>query len=130
MGTDRPHPYRQGSTMIIRLIKLWCVLALWVAHGAWAAVEVNKADKSALESIKGIGPSVSVRILDERKKSTFKDWPDLVRRVKGVGEGSAARYSKEGLTVNGAGFTPSAKGVRREQKGRLTRLAPAADETR
>lgn len=116
--------------MIIRLIKLWCVLALWVAHGAWAAVEVNQADKATLESIKGIGPSVSVRILDERKKSVFKDWPDLVRRVKGVGEGSATRYSKEGLTVNGASFTPSAKGVHRDPKGRLTRFAPAADEKR
>ncbi len=88
--------------------RLLCVLALcWAQGAAWAAVDVNKADQAALEGVKGIGPSMSSRILDERKKSPFKDWPDLVDRVKGVGEGSAARFSREGLTVNGASFTPS-----------------------
>ncbi|MFM2057161.1 MAG: hypothetical protein RLY71_1546 [Pseudomonadota bacterium] len=68
---------------------------------AQAAVDVNKATQAELESIKGIGPAMSTRILDERKKSSFKDWTDLIDRVKGVGPGNAVRYSEGGLTVSG-----------------------------
>ena len=35
---------------------------------AWAQVDVNKADQAALDGIKGIGPSTSKAILEERKK--------------------------------------------------------------
>lgn len=73
-----------------------------------AAVDVNKASQAELESIKGIGPAMSGRILDERKKSTFKDWDDLLLRVKGMGPGNARKMSEAGLTVNGGAFTASA----------------------
>lgn len=93
--------------------KLLCVLAMMFATTlAFAAVEVNKADQAALESVKGIGTKMSARILDERKKSSFKDWADLMARVKGVKEGAATKLSKEGLTINGASFegaAPAAK---------------------
>ncbi|MCR5881446.1 DUF655 domain-containing protein [Rhizobacter sp. J219] len=89
--------------------KLICTLAmLFAAATAFAAVDVNKADQAALESVKGIGTKVSVRILDERKKGQFKDWADLMTRVKGIKSGAAARLSKEGLTVNGATYAPAA----------------------
>ncbi|HEX3140433.1 MAG TPA: DUF655 domain-containing protein [Rhizobacter sp.] len=89
--------------------KLLCVLAMLFATAtAWAAVEVNKADQATLESVKGIGTTMSGRILDERKKSPFKDWADLMVRVKGVKEGTATKLSKEGLTVNGASFNGAA----------------------
>lgn len=91
--------------------KLLCVLAMLFATASFAAVDVNKADQAALESVKGIGPAVSTRILDERKKAPFKDWADLTSRVKGIKGNAAAKLSKEGLTVNGAGFdgnTPAA----------------------
>ncbi len=85
--------------------QLLCVLVMLFATAtAWAAVDVNKADQAALESVKGIGTKVSARILDERKKGQFKDWADLMIRVKGIKEGAATRLSKEGLTVNGASF--------------------------
>ena len=71
---------------------------------AFAAVDVNKATQAELEAVKGIGPVIAGKILDERKKSSFKDWNDMVERVKGVGEGNAAKFSAEGLTVNGAAF--------------------------
>ncbi|MBC7954683.1 MAG: DUF655 domain-containing protein, partial [Cytophagales bacterium] len=61
-----------------------------------------------LESVKGIGTKVSVRILDERKKGQFKDWADLMARVKGIKGGAATRLSKEGLTVNGSSFEAAA----------------------
>ncbi len=78
------------------------VAALFAVMGmAFAQVEVNKADVAALDSIKGIGPKMSKTILDERAKGEFKDWSDLSKRVKGIGEKKAAALSKEGLQVNG-----------------------------
>ena len=88
--------------------RLLAALFALIAATAFAAVDVNKASQADLEAIKGIGPSISAKILDERKKGNFKDWPDLVERVKGVGEGNAAKFSTEGLTVNGQGFKGAA----------------------
>lgn len=84
-----------------------------------AAVDVNQAGVADLDGIKGIGPAVSARILDERKRGPFKDWNDLIGRVKGIGSANAARFSSEGLTVNGGQFkpaagTPSAVSAKRE----------------
>lgn len=86
------------------LKKLLVLMLALFAAAAFAAVDVNKATQAELESVKGIGPAISGKILEERKKGAFKDWPDLVDRVKGVGEGNAARFSTEGLTVNGGAF--------------------------
>jgi len=74
------------------------------AFAAQAAVEVNKADQAELETIKGIGPSQSGKILDARKAGEFKNWTDLVDRVGGVGPGNAARLSQSGLTVNNVAY--------------------------
>lgn len=69
---------------------------------ALAQVEVNKADQAALESVKGIGPSTSMKILDARKTGgAFKGWPDFANRVKGIGDKTAVKLSDAGLTVNG-----------------------------
>jgi competence protein ComEA len=84
--------------------KLIVLLAMFAATAAFAAVDINKANVADLESVKGIGTSVATKILDERKKSPFKDWNDLVDRVQGVGPGNAAKFSEGGLTVNGASF--------------------------
>ena len=94
------------------LKKLWVALLVLVAATAFAAVDVNKATQAELESIKGIGPAISGKILDERKKAPFKDWNDLTSRVKGVGDASASKFSQNGLTVNGSAFTgPTAAGT-------------------
>lgn len=79
-------------------------IALSLTAPAWAAVEVNQASQAELESVKGIGPATSARLVEERKRSPFKDWDDLILRIKGVGAGSAAKLSEAGLTVNGAPF--------------------------
>lgn len=68
---------------------------------AFAVVEINTADPSQLESIKGIGPALSGKILAERKQGNFKDWSDLETRVSGVGPKNAAGFSRAGLTVGG-----------------------------
>jgi len=85
------------KTLLAATLALASTLAL-------AAVDANKASQAELESIKGVGPSISTRIIDERKKNPFKDWQDMLDRVKGVGDGNAARFSAEGLTLNGAAF--------------------------
>ncbi len=79
-------------------------LAAAAASLALAATDVNKASRAELESIKGIGPSTSERLMAERQKQPFRDWSDLAQRVKGIGDKRAAKLSAEGLTVNGAAF--------------------------
>jgi competence protein ComEA len=96
------------------LKKILAVLAMLYAAAAFAAVDVNTAKAADLDGVKGIGPVMSQRILDERKKGKFKDWPDLVARVKGMGDSSAAKLSAEGLTVNGDKF--KAASTKKEEK--------------
>jgi competence protein ComEA len=89
--------------------KLLAALAMCFATAmAMAAVDVNKATEADLDALKGIGPVTSKLILTERKKGPFKDWQDFIARVKGVGESRAAKFSEEGLTVNGQAFKPVA----------------------
>lgn len=81
--------------------------AMYVAM-SFAAVDVNKASAADLDGLKGIGPAISGKIIEERKKGDFKDWNDFIDRVKGVGENNAAKFSAEGLTVGGAAFKGAA----------------------
>ena len=90
----------------MNLVKALVTALLALASAAaFAVVDVNKANQAELESIKGIGPSMSVKILDARKTGSFKDWSDLQSRVKGVRAGNSAKFSADGLTVNGAAFS-------------------------
>jgi competence protein ComEA len=92
--------------------KFIVALAALIAATAFAAVDVNKATRAELESIKGIGPTTSALILSERKKAHFKDWNDFTTRVKGVGDASAKKFSDDGLTLNGTAFAgPTAGGA-------------------
>ncbi len=75
---------------------------------AMAAVDVNTASEADLDSVKGIGPGTSSKMLEQRKAGKFKDWPDLIARVPGIGDKRAAKLSAEGLTVNGAKYQSAA----------------------
>jgi len=86
------------------LKKLFVLFAMLYAAMAFAAVDVNKATAADLDAVKGIGPGISTKILDERKKGDFKDWNDLIDRVKGVGDKNAMKFSEAGLTVGGQAF--------------------------
>jgi competence protein ComEA len=69
---------------------------------ASAAVEVNRADQAELEAVSGLGPQLAEKILAERRRGgLFKDWVDLIARVRGVGDRNAARFSAAGLRVEG-----------------------------
>ena len=56
--------------------------------------ELNKADKSELMQIKGIGEAKAAAIIKERKKEKFSSFED-VTRVKGVGEAIANNIKKD-----------------------------------
>lgn len=85
------------KTALKGIIGLFAVLA---TSWALAAVDANKASAADLNSVKGIGPTVSKAILDERKTGKFKNWADFIERVKGIGKARAAKLSQAGLTIN------------------------------
>ena len=87
--------------MLNKFAALFATLVIWSGI-AFAQVDINKADQAGLDGIKGIGPKMSQKILDERTRGgNFKDWNDVQSRVKGIKEKSAIRLSSAGLTVNG-----------------------------
>jgi competence protein ComEA len=91
------------------MIRTLCTLVLAAfAFAAHAAVDANQASQADLETVKGIGPGLSTKILDARKAGSFKDWNDLVDRVGGMGPGNAAKFSQAGLTVSGAPYSVTA----------------------
>ncbi len=86
--------------------KLLLAIAVFVVSMgfAFAQIDVNKATPAELDSVKGIGPKLSQVIVAERSKGAFKNWPDLQKRVKGIGNKNAARFSQAGLTVGGKAY--------------------------
>ena len=70
---------------------------------AWAT-DVNQANEAELDSVKGLGPASTARILKAREQGPFKDWADFMRRVKGIKPATAKRLSDAGLTVNGRAY--------------------------
>ena len=79
-----------------------------LALNAFAAVDANQASQAELETVKGIGPGLSGKIIAARKSSAFKDWSDFVDRVPGIGAGNAGRFSQAGLTVAGKPYAGDA----------------------
>lgn len=109
------------------------VLAASLSFAAAAAVDANRAGPDELQTVKGIGPGLSAKIVAARQQAAFKDWPDLVERVSGVGARNAARYSQAGLTVGGAAFDPAAlpkaEPAAGKKPAREKRARKAADAT-
>jgi competence protein ComEA len=87
--------------MLNKLVLFWVAM---MSALACAAVDVNQATPAELDSVNGIGPGIAARILEERKKASFKDWADLEKRVPGIKDKRAVRLSDAGLTVNGASY--------------------------
>ena len=76
------------------------VLAALAGASAAFAVDANTASEAELDSVKGLGPSQTARILQAREKGLFKDWADFMARVKGIKPRTATKLSGNGLTVN------------------------------
>ena len=92
------------NTMIKKTLAFFASMFLVMAFAA--GVDVNQASEADLDGIKGLGPATTRLILAERQKAEFKSWADLISRVKGLGENSAAKLSEAGLSVNGVSYMP------------------------
>ncbi len=112
------------------MIRNFLALLLAVfAFNAFAAIDVNQASQAQLETVKGIGPGLSAKILKARQANSFKTWDDLVDRVSGVGPGNAARFSQAGLTVSGSAYNGTAAQptkAAKASKAAKTETAPKA----
>ena len=86
------------------------------ALNAFAAVDANQANRADLETVKGIGPGLSAKILKARETGGFKNWGDLVERVAGIGPGNAGKLSQAGLTVAGSTYDSTAPAPVRSAK--------------
>ena len=106
--------------------KILVVTALLLATAAYAAVDANKGGVADFDALKGVGPAMSKRIVDARQQGEFKDWSDLMQRVKGMKEKTAAKLSGEGLTVNGQGFKGAAIAGSAKGEARVGKPAVAA----
>jgi competence protein ComEA len=85
---------------------LLAVLLLAIT-GSAVAVDANSGNRAQLEQLRGIGPPLADAILVERERGgAFKDWADLMARVKGIHAPRAAKLSEAGLTVGGASYLP------------------------
>lgn len=94
--------------------------------GAFAAVDANRATQAELETVKGIGPGLSGKIMEARKTGAFKSWADFVERVPGVGPGNASRFSQAGLTVSDKPFDGAATAVAKATPKAARAAKPAA----
>ncbi|MEX3942266.1 ComEA family DNA-binding protein [Paraburkholderia sp. BR10937] len=115
--------------MLKKLLMLFLAIGLSLSAVLAAAVEVNTADETALESVKGIGPVHAKAIIDERTKNgPFKDADDLVNRVKGIGPKSVQNLEAAGLTINGSSAPPAGKtvGAKSGKSAAATSATPAA----
>ncbi|MEN9619638.1 MAG: hypothetical protein RL406_1875 [Pseudomonadota bacterium] len=79
------------------------LVAAMCCHAA-LALDINQANEAELDSVKGMGPALSAKVLKARTQGPFKDWPDLMQRVSGIRHNKAQQFSEQGLTVNGQPF--------------------------
>ena len=75
-----------------------------LASVAWAQVDLNQATEIELDGLKGLGPAMTRQIMDARQKTPFRDWPDVMQRVKGIGPKKAASLSEQGIRVQGQSY--------------------------
>jgi len=94
---------KRATSSALSHLCLCGVVALFCC-GTALALEINQANEAELDSIRGMGPSLSAKVLQARAHGPFKDWSDLMRRVAGIRQNKAQQFSEQGLTVNGQAF--------------------------
>ncbi len=94
------------STWQRYLLKQWVLGALVCAQLSVFALEINQANEAELDSIKGMGPAMTRKVLNARAEKPFINWKDLMSRVTGMGKNKAQQFSDQGVLVNGLAFTP------------------------
>ena len=71
--------------------------------GASLALDVNTATRDELQTIRGVGPALSARIVEARRAGRFTDLEDLKTRVRGIGDANLRRMREAGLRVGPTG---------------------------
>jgi competence protein ComEA len=85
-----------------------CV-ALLAFAGAALAVDANTANRAQLEQLRHVGPPLAEAILVARENGgAFRDWRDLMARVRGIRNAKAIKLSAAGLTVGGLPYDAAA----------------------
>ena len=79
---------------------------LW-SSASQAQVDIHGSTEALHDGIRSVGPATTQRTLQKRKRQPFKDWEDLVARVRRIGAVSAARYFDQGFTVIGQPYARS-----------------------
>ncbi len=88
---------------------LLSALLLLLAGSAFA-VDANTANRAQLEQLRHVGPPLADAILVARDKDgSFKDWADLMARVRGIRDAKAGKLSEAGLTVGDAPYAAPVK---------------------
>jgi competence protein ComEA len=80
--------------------KTLALFMLCLSSSGWA-LDINLASEAELDGLRGLGPAFTRRVMAERDIRPFTDWPDLMRRVSGMGRVTAKKLSAQGLTVSG-----------------------------
>ena len=83
---------------------LSALVATLFAGMAWGQIDLNQATEIDLDGLNGLGPTMTRHILAERQQGLFRDWRDVMKRVKGIGPQKAAHLSEQGLQVQGLGY--------------------------
>ena len=84
-------------------------IALCLLAGSASALDIQQATEAELDSLRGLGPSLTAKVLAARAEKPFDSWSDLMRRVNGIREASAQRLSDQGLTVQGLAYKSAHK---------------------
>jgi competence protein ComEA len=88
---------------MVKMIATAAVTALFVGV-TWAQLDLNKATEVQLDGLKGLGPAMTRQVMDERQKAPFRDWPDVMQRIKGIGPKKAISLSEQGVQVQGQAY--------------------------
>ena len=80
--------------------KTLALFILCIGNPGWA-LDINQASEAELDGLRGLGPAFTRRVMAERDIRPFTDWPDLMRRVSGMGLVTAKKLASQGLTVSG-----------------------------
>ena len=80
--------------------KTLALFVLCMCNPCWA-LDINQASEAELDGLRGLGPAFTRRVMRERDIRPFTDWPDLMRRVAGMGRVTADKLADQGLTVSG-----------------------------
>lgn len=81
------------------------LIGFLLSSPVWAAININSATETELQTLSGIGPSKAKAIVEYRKQNgAFKTTADI-KNVKGIGDGIYQKISPE---ISVAGTTAKA----------------------